>query len=127
MTTVEAPTKMQLVSDGRSVRIDIEPQLNEKREGWIREEAPVFREVPATRSVLFRQREPSSGNPFTEINCADIHVGVEEIGLKLDEVNFAREMAEVLEAHGETVLFDPVIKPMEQSGYLFLGETALRP
>jgi hypothetical protein len=116
---------IQLVSDGQSVRIDIEPPLPEEEKELIRD-TPAMRELPED-SLVFNDRAPDSGHHFTEINCAQVRTGAEYRGLSLDESNFAREIAEVLEAHGRAVKLDPVIKPIEQSGYLFLSLSTERP
>lgn len=122
----EAPDfRIQLVSDGKAVRVDIEPPLEDKEKELLRQ-TPSMRELPED-SLVFNDRTPDAGNPFTEINCTQVKTGAEYRGLKLDESNFAREVAEVLEAHDRTVELDPVIKPIEQSGYLFLGLTPERP
>lgn len=122
----EAPDfKMQLVSDGNAVRIDIEPPLEGAEKELLRQ-TPVMRELPED-ALTFYDRVPDSGNPFTEINCAQVRTGAEYRGLNLDEANFAREIAEVLEAHGKVVDLDSVIKPIEQSGYLFLSLSYERP
>jgi hypothetical protein len=122
----EAPDFIiQLFSDGSAVRIDIEPPLQEAEKDLLRT-APAARELPED-ALVFHDREPDAGVPFTEINCAEVHTGAEYRGLKLDEGNFAREIAEVLEANGKVVQFDPVIRPIEQSGKLFLSLTHERP
>lgn len=117
--------KMQLVSDGTSVRIDIEPPLDRDRKELVRD-ASSLRELPEVNPP-FHDLNPDSGSPFTEINCAEIRTGAEYRGLKLDEVNFAREIRGILEKHGDTVELDTVIKPVEQSGHLFLSLGAERP
>jgi hypothetical protein len=117
--------KIQLFSDGNSVRVDIEPPLEEAEKDIVRG-TPAARELPDD-SLIFHDRTPDAGSPFTEINCAEVHTGAEYRGLKLDEGNFAREIAEVLEASGKVVELDPVIKPIEQSGKLFLSLTTERP
>jgi len=118
--------RMQLVSDGKAVRIDIEPPLGPEEKELIRKEAPSARELPED-SLIFHDRTPDAGHPFTEINGAEARTGAEYRGLKLDEGNFAREIAGVLESHGHTVQLDTVIKPIEQSGYLFLSLSFERP
>jgi hypothetical protein len=122
----EAPDfTIQLFSDGKAVRIDIEPPLEREDKELLRN-APSARELPED-SLVFHDRTPDSGAPFTEINCAEVHTGAEYRGLKLDEANFAREIAEVLEASGKAVKLDTVIRPIEQSGKLFLSLSTERP
>jgi hypothetical protein len=117
--------KIQLVSDGTAVHIDIEPPLNDEQKDLIRN-APVLHDIPDD-TLAFNDHLPDSGNPFTEINCATIRTGAEYRGLKLDEANFAQEIADILEKHGEVIKLDTVIKPIEQSGYMFLGLSTNRP
>ncbi|HXE10159.1 MAG TPA: hypothetical protein VN554_01910, partial [Verrucomicrobiae bacterium] len=75
--------KMQLVSDGKSVRIDFEPPLDDERKALI-QEAPALYDI-SDDELLFHDLIPTEGNPFTEINCGAIRTGAEYRGLKLDE------------------------------------------
>lgn len=122
----EAPDfTIQLFSDGNAVRIDIEPPLGEDEKDLVRN-SPSARELPED-SLVFHDRTPDAGEPFTEINGAEIRTGAEYRNLKLNEGNFAREIAEVLEASGKVVELDTVIRPIEQSGKLFLTLSTERP
>jgi hypothetical protein len=116
---------MQLVSDGKAVRIDIEPQPDDERKDLIRQ-APALCDIP-DEELIFHDLTPTEGNPFTEINCGTIKTGAEYRGLKLDESALAGQIADILREHGDNVELDPVIKPIEQSGYMFTGLTTERP
>jgi hypothetical protein len=118
--------RMQLVRlDDETVLIDIEPPLDERRKDLLREDI-IISEVPE-EALVFHKRIPDGGDPFTEINCREVREGLEQERLELDEVNFAKRIAGVLEASGDVVRFKPDVKPIEQRGYLFLTHSTVSP
>ena len=97
------------------------PPIDEEWERRIRAEAEIFEDNPATQELDFREHTPGSGEPYTNIDCSKgVTTGVEELGLKVDEVRLAREIAGVFEKYGEEVELDTVVKPIEQSGHMSL-------
>lgn len=112
---------MEVVEGDEGVAyIDIEPPLTEAQHRDIRL-VPAFYDLrKADTDSAFRDRTPDSGEPFTEINCDRLRKMVREMGLILDENNFAGQIVEVLERHGSTVELVTGV-PLELRSHKFLG------
>lgn len=113
--TAEAPqVTMQLVKNGDSVALDMEPPASDDQRRLV--EAVLASYGVSADTPLFRDVTPRGTKPFTEIDCTAAQTEAEKEGLSLDERQFAQEVGDLLVQNGNVVVFDSTeIVPVERS------------
>lgn len=115
---------VQLVDLGDRKVVDIEPPVDEVREQLLREN-PFLKEIP-DEALVFIPRDPEEGKPFSEIDCAKVRAAIEARRLEFDDLNFAREIGEILMDNDYNVTFRGEV-PMSERGYGFVTVTPYSP
>jgi hypothetical protein len=110
-------TKMQTGEIDGSMRIGIwPPERKSALEG-----ASLLYDVPLEKEGVMIDREPESGEPYTEIDCGKLQEVLDEERLVLDCRNLAETIKRVFEDDGSEVEFNPVPQQLEAGQLLFGG------